>query len=705
MQKNLLLNNMKLKTILFSALAYTAVFTSCSDANQETKEPISEIKSDSTDFKWQTEQFADIKIIRYQIPGFDKLSLSQKKLVYYLTQAGYSGRDIMYDQNYQHNLKIRKALEKIVSNYKGDKNTPDWAKFMEYSKRFWFSNGIHHHYSNAKILPEFSKEYFTTLMQDAGATLPENAIVAIFDASIDNKKVNLDDKKGDLLLNSAVNFYAPEVSAIDVENFYKKMRNTKTSNPLAYGINSRLVKNADGTISEQVWKVGGLYGTAIEKIVYWLEKASTVAENEKQKKALDLLITYYKTGDLKTWDEYNIEWVSATDGDVDYINGFIEVYQDPLGYRGSYESVVQIKDFDASERMKVVAENAKYFEQNSPIMEQHKKKEVQGISYKVVSVAGEAGDASPSTPIGVNLPNSNWIRAAHGSKSVSLGNITEAYEKAGGKGMLQEFANDAEEIERSEKFSSISDKMHTALHEVIGHASGKLESGVSEDALKNYGSTLEEGRADLVALYYILDQKLVDLGLVESLEVGKAEYDGYIRNGLMVQLRRLKVGEDIEESHMRNRHWVSAWVLEKGTKDSVVVVSKRDGKTFFDIKDYSKLRVLFGDLLKEVQRIKSQGDFNAAKLLVENYGVKVNPILHKEVLTRAEKLSIAPYGGFINPKLVPVIDNKGEITDIKVEYPADFVEQMLFYGKEFSFLTEENAVTVKSEKDKEHDDD
>ena len=696
---------MKLKTILFCTLAFAIAFAGCNNSKNETKETAAELKSDTSDFKWQTEQFADIKMLRYQIPGFDKLTLSQKKLVYYLTQAGYSGRDIMYDQNFQYNLKIRKALEKIISNYKGDKTTGDWNKFVEYAKRFWFSNGIHHHYSNSKIMPEFSKDYFTTLLQDAGVKLSDEVIAAIFDPNIDNKKVNLDNAKGDLLLTSAINFYAPEVSATEVENFYKKMRNPKDQKPLAYGLNSRVVKNTDGTLSEQVLKIGGLYSTAIEKIVYWLEKATTVAENEKQKNALNLLIEYYKTGDLKIWDQYNIAWVGATEGDVDYINGFIEVYEDPLGYKATYESMVQIKDFDASERMKVVAENAKYFEQNSPIMEQHKKKEVTGISYKVISVAGESGATSPTTPIGVNLPNSNWIRAAHGSKSVSLGNITEAYEKAGGKGMLQEFANDVEEIERSEKFSSISDKMHTALHEVIGHASGKIEAGVSEDALKNYGSTLEEGRADLVALYYILDQKLVDLGLMESLEVGKAEYDGYIRNGLMVQLRRLKLGDNIEESHMRNRHWVSAWVLEKGAKDSVIVMAKRDGKTYLDIRDYNKLRVLFGELLKEVQRIKSQGDFNAAKLLVENYGVKVDATLHKEILARAEKLNIAPYGGFINPKLVPVMDSNGEITDVKVEYPADFVEQMLFYGKEYSFLPEENGMSIKSEEDEEHDDD
>ena len=696
---------MKLKTILFCTLAFAIAFAGCNNSKNETKETAADLKSDTSDFKWQTEQFADIKMLRYQIPGFDKLTLSQKKLVYYLTQAGYSGRDIMYDQNFQYNLKIRKALEKIISNYKGDKTTGDWNKFVEYAKRFWFSNGIHHHYSNSKIMPEFSKDYFTTLLQDAGVKLSDEVIAAIFDPNIDNKKVNLDNAKGDLLLTSAINFYAPEVSATEVENFYKKMRNPKDQKPLAYGLNSRVVKNTDGTLSEQVLKIGGLYSTAIEKIVYWLEKATTVAENEKQKNALNLLIEYYKTGDLKIWDQYNIAWVGATEGDVDYINGFIEVYEDPLGYKATYESMVQIKDFDASERMKVVAENAKYFEQNSPIMEQHKKKEVTGISYKVISVAGESGATSPTTPIGVNLPNSNWIRAAHGSKSVSLGNITEAYEKAGGKGMLQEFANDVEEIERSEKFSSISDKMHTALHEVIGHASGKIEAGVSEDALKNYGSTLEEGRADLVALYYILDQKLVDLGLMESLEVGKAEYDGYIRNGLMVQLRRLKLGDNIEESHMRNRHWVSAWVLEKGAKDSVIVMAKRDGKTYLDIRDYNKLRVLFGELLKEVQRIKSQGDFNAAKLLVENYGVKVDATLHKEILARAEKLNIAPYGGFINPKLVPVMDSNGEITDVKVEYPADFVEQMLFYGKEYSFLPEENGISIKSEEDKDHDDD
>ncbi|MEZ4957585.1 MAG: dihydrofolate reductase [Saprospiraceae bacterium] len=636
------------------------------------------------DFVWQTESFADKKIIRYQIPGFEKLSLQQKQLVYYLTQAGLAGRDIIYDQNYKHNLAIRHALDKIMSEYKGDKNGAEWKELEKYAKEVWFASGIHHHYGNEKFKPGFTEDYFTKVLAETGATLSNEAMAAIFDPSVAPMKIDQTDKTK-LLENSAVNFYGDDVTTAEAKAFYQKMGDPNDPTPPSYGLNSRLVKDASGQLVEQVYKVGGLYGPAIEQIVGWLEKAVTVAENEPQKHALELLIEYYRTGDLKKFDEYCIAWTQATKGDVDYINSFIETYHDPLGKKANYETIVQINDFEASARMKAVAENAQYFESNSPIMEQHKKKEVTGISYKVVNVAGEAGDASPSTPIGVNLPNADWIRKVHGSKSVSLGNIVEAYSNADGPGMLQEFANDEEEIERANKHGKIAAKMHTALHEVIGHASGQMEPGASTDSLQHFASPLEEARADLVALYYIMDQKMVDLGLMESLEVGKAEYDSYLKNGLMTQLRRIDLGKTVEQAHMRNRSMVSHWVFEKGSAVGAVTMEKRDGKTYIDIKDYEKMRELFGELLREVQRIKSQGDFAAAEKLFGDYGIQVDQAIHKEVLDRSAKLNIPPYGGFINPRLVPVSEN-GQITDVKVEYPDDFTKQHLEYAEQFSFL-------------------
>ncbi len=643
------------------------------------------------EFQYFAEQFADLKIIRYQIPGFDQLSLQQKKLVYYLTQAGLSGRDIIWDQNYRHNLKIRRALEKIVTNYKGDKTTPDWEEFMVYTKRVWFANGIHHHYGMNKFKPGFSREYFSGLLAESGATLPDEVLEVIFNPKIDGKKVNLDEAKG-LLKGSAVNFYGPDVTANEVREFYEKRKIADDPAPVSYGLNSQLVRAEDGSLQERVWKLHGMYGAAIEKIIYWLEKAAAVAENSKQKEALDLLVEYYKTGDLKVWDEYNIAWTSATEGDIDYINSFIEVYNDPLAYRGSYESIVEINDFEASKRMATLAENAQWFEDNSTIMDEHKKANVVGVTYKVVNVAGEAGDASPATPIGVNLPNSSWIRARYGSKSVSLGNIVEAYSKAGSSGMLEEFYYSDELVQRAKEYGDLAGKLHTAMHEVIGHASGKLNEGVgtTKETLKNYSSTLEEGRADLVALYFLLDPKLVELGLMPSLEVGKAEYDSYINNGLMMQLRRIEPGENIEEAHMRNRQMVAAWVYEKGREDNVIERVVKEGKTYFVINDYGQLRKLFGQLLRELQRIKSEGDFAAGQSLVENYGVKVDQKLHEEVLARVKKLNIAPYGGFINPVLVPVEDEVGEIIDIEVTYPDDFTGQMLYYAKNYSFLPDEN---------------
>ncbi|MEQ8324956.1 MAG: dihydrofolate reductase [Vicingaceae bacterium] len=665
------------------------VFTLLNGCSQSESNQQNEASDKETDeFVWKAEQFADIKIIRYQVPSFEKLTLNQKKLAYFLTQAGYSGRDIIWDQNYRHNLTIRTALETIVKNYQGDKESEDWKNFMVYVKRVWFSNGIHHHYGMEKFLPSFSREYFTGLMEQAGASLNEEVINVIFDPAIDSKKVNLDPNKG-LLKGSAVNFYDPDVTEEEVDAFYAKLMDKNNTEPISYGLNSKIVRNEQGELEEVVWKIDGMYGPAIEQIVFWLEKAVEVAENKPQADALKLLIEYYKTGDLNTWDQYNIAWTQATDGDVDYINSFIEVYNDPKGYRGSYESIVQVKDFEASERMQVVSQNVQWFEDNSAIMDEHKKENVVGVTYKVINTVGESGDASPSTPIGVNLPNANWIRAKHGSKSVSLGNIIYAYDKAGSKSLLKEFTFTDEEFDLADKHGGIAGKLHTALHEVVGHASGKLNPGVAtpKETLKSYSSTLEEGRADLVALYFIYDPKLVELGLMESLDVGKAEYNGYIRNGMMLQLRRLEVGDEVEEAHMRNRQLIAKWCYEKGMPENVIEKKVVDGKTYFVVNDYDKLRDLFGQLLREIQRIKSEGDYEAGKNLVENYGVKVDQELHAEVLKRAEKFDIPPYGGFINPKLVPVQNESGVIIDIVVEYPEDFTGQMLDYSENYSFLT------------------
>lgn len=643
---------------------------------------------DDADFEWNVERFADIRILRYQIPGFDQLSLSQKQLVYYLTQAGLAGRDIIYDQNYRHNLEIRQALEKILSHHRGQASGADWEALQTYAKRFFFANGLHHHYSKDKFEPGFSQAYFESLFADAGVKLSKSALRAIFDPTMDAKKVSLDPEQ-DLILSSAVNFYGPDITEAEVEAFYQeRMANKDPERPISYGLNSKLVRQKDGSLTEAVWSAQGMYAPAIQEIQKWLRLAAGVAENEAQRKALDLLVGYYQTGDLKTWDAYNVAWVEATEGDIDYINGFVEVYEDPKGYRGTYENIVQIKDFKASEQMAVVAASAQWFEDESPIMKAHKKANVVGVSYKVVTVAGEAGDASPATPIGVNLPNANWIRTEHGSKSVSLGNIEHAYDAASGPGLLSEFAHDPEEIARVKEYGTLSGELHTALHEVIGHASGQLEGGVGtpKETLQSYASALEEGRADLVALYYILDPKMQELGLVESDEAGKAEYDSYIRNGLLTQLRRLELGKDIEEAHMRNRQMVAAWAYERGKADRVIEKVVREGKTYFNINDYQKLRALFGELLREVQRIKSQGDYAAGRALIEDYGVKVDAELHREVLERSAKLDIPAYAGFVNPKLVPIKNDAGEITDIRVEYTGNFLDQMLEYGQSYTYL-------------------
>lgn len=679
-----------MKNTFFIAMAMCGLlFFSCKE-NKENKEEAQIEVNPATDFDHNVEQFGDIKVLRYQIPGWEKLTLKEQTLVYYLTQAGLAGRDIMWDQNYRHNLTIRKALENVYTNYKGDKTTTDWKNFETYLKKVWFSNGIHHHYSNDKHKPEFSSDYLKQLLTDTNTTLEGEAFDVVFNDK-DSKKVN--QAKGvDNVLQSAVNFYGPDVTNKDVENFYSKMKSPDPLKPLSYGLNSKLVKE-NGQLKELVYKSGGLYGPAIDKIIEWLEKAKGVAENKAQGDALALLIQYYKTGDLQTWDDYNVAWTAATEGNIDYINSFIEVYNDPLGYRGSYETIVQIKDFDMSEKMSVVSANAQWFEDNSPLMDEHKKKNVVGVTYKVVNVAGEAGDASPSTPIGVNLPNANWIRAAVGSKSVSLGNIIDAYNNAGNTGRLQEFVNDSTELELEEKYGETADKLHTALHEVIGHASGQLNPGVGEtkETLKNYASTLEEGRADLVGLYYLYNPKLQELGLVDDWKkMGMAAYDGYIRNGLMTQLIRLNLGDDVEESHMRNRQWVSAWVFEKGKADNVIEKITRDGKTYFNINDYDKLHDLFGQLLRETQRIKSEGDYAAVEKLVEDYGVKVDQTLHAEILERNKQFTSAPYSGFVNPVLVPKMNDKGEIESFTIEQPKTFAEQMLFYAKNYSNLPATN---------------
>lgn len=648
-------------------------------------------KEKEVPFEYFVEQFADIKVLRYKIPGWENLTLKEQKLVYYLTQAITSGRDITWDQHYKYNLRIRKTLENIYQNYNGDKTTEDWKNFEVYLKRVWFSNGIHHHYSNDKIRPEFSESYFDNLMKTTKTALAPS-IVAILFNDVDAKRVNLDESKG-LLEGSAINFYGEGITQKDVEDYYSKMKSPDPTKPFSYGLNSKLVRNSKGQIKEKVWKSKGMYGSAIDKIIYWLKKAKSVAENKQQGDVLGLLISYYKTGSLKTWDDYNISWVQATAGNIDYINGFVEVYKDPLGYRGSYEGIIQIKDFDMSKKMEVVSKNAQWFEDNSPLMPEHKKKNVVGVSYKTVIVVGESGDASPATPIGVNLPNANWIRAEHGSKSVSLENIIDAYNKSAGKGRLQEFANDKDEIALSMEYSELGDKIHTALHEVIGHASGQINPGVGtpKETLKNYASTLEEGRADLVGLYYAYNPKLQEMGLVDDWKkMGMESYDSYIRNGLMTQLIRLELGTNIEESHMRNRQWVSAWVFEKGKKDAVIEKITRDGKTYFNITDYDKLHDLFGQLLREVQRIKSEGDYSAAKTLVENYGVKVDQKLHAEILNRNKQFSSAAYSGFVNPVLIPILDAKGNIISIEVKQPKTFAEQMLSYSRNFGFLPLEN---------------
>lgn len=649
----------------------------------------------SGEFKFMVEQFADLRVLRYQVPGFDELSAQQKELIYYLSEAALCGRDIFFDQNYKYNLLIRNTLEEIAENYTGDKTSQDFENFMIYLKRVWFSNGIHHHYSTEKFFPEITEAYFAELIKNSpeakfnlkeGESLDEfTARVSplIFDPNIAPKKV-VQDAGVDIVANSAVNFYEG-VTQKEVEAYYKKMHNPNDNQPISYGLNSKLVK-IDGKVTEQVYSKNGLYKEVIEKIVYWLEKAATVAENDVQKAHIEKLIEYYEDGDLKTWDVYNVLWVQDIDSHIDYVNGFVEVYDDPMGMKATWEAVVNFKDMEATKRTEIISDNAQWFEDHSPVDPRFKKEEVKGVSAKVITVAQLGGACYPTTPIGINLPNANWIRRDHGSKSVTMENITYAYDQAAsGSGVLDEFCYSEEEIALSRKYGSIADNLHTDMHECLGHGSGKMLPGVSDGALKNYHSPLEECRADLYALYFLMDNKMVELGLIENLDVAKAGYDKYIRNGLMLQLTRIELGKNIEQAHMRNRATISNWCYEKGKEDSVIEKKNIDGKTYFVINDYDKLRELFGELLAEVQRIKSTGDFEAGKNLIEAYGVKIDQDLHKEILDRYQELKVAPYGGFMNVKYVAT-EKDGKITDIKVEYPDDYTKQMLEYSKNYSFL-------------------
>jgi dipeptidyl-peptidase-3 len=671
----------------------TALFTACNQGNKTA--PTEKVMENTKEFKYLLEQFADLKIMRYQVPGFDELSLQQKKLVYYLSEAALCGRDILFDQNYKYNLKIRKTLEEIYKNFEGDRQTKDFKEFEVYLKRVWFSNGIHHHYSTDKFVPGFSTEYLAELIsgspsahfpldkgQNASDLLPEMTSL-LFDPQVAPKRISLD-ASVDMIKASACNFY-DGVTQKEAEDFYDKMRDASDKSPISYGLNSKLVKK-DGVVKEDVYKIGGLYSAAIEKIVFWLEKAATVAENDQQKKVIDSLIEFYKTGDLHIYDRYNVQWVSDLQSKVDFVNGFTETYGDPLGMKATWESVVNFKDVEATKRTEIISANAQWFEDNSPVDPKFKKPEVKGVSAKVITVAQLGGDCYPSTPIGINLPNADWIRKDYGSKSVTMENITYAYEQAAlGNGFLEEFCYSPEEIELAKKYGPLAGNLHTDLHECLGHGSGQLLPGTSSEALKNYSSSLEEARADLFALYYLADPKLIELGIVPDTNTAIAEYNSYMRNGLMTQLTRIETGKNIEQAHMRNRQLIAKWCFEKGQPDNVIEKVTREGKTYYKINDYKKLRSLFGQLLAEVQRIKSEGDYEAGKNLVETYGVVVDPALHKEVKERFAKLNIAPYGGFINP-VFKLTEQDNEITDIKIEYPDDYATQMLNYSKNYSFL-------------------
>ena len=651
-------------------------------------------------FDYTGEQLADLQILRYRVPGFEDLSLKQKELVYYLTEAALQGRDILFDQNGKYNLTIRRMLEAVYTGYKGDKNTPDFKAMEVYLKRVWFSNGIHHHYGSEKFVPGFTPEFFRQAVQSVdAATLPlaegqtveqlcEEVFPVIFDPTVMPKRVNQAAGE-DLVLTSACNYY-DGVTQQEAEDFYNALKNPQDETPVSYGLNSRLVKE-DGKIQEKVWKVGGLYGQALEKIVYWLKKAEGVAETPEQKAVIAKLMEFYETGDLKTFDEYAILWVKDLNSRIDFVNGFTESYGDPLGMKASWESLVNFKDLEATQRTELISGNAQWFEDHSPVDGQFKKEKVKGVSAKVITAAILAGDLYPATAIGINLPNANWIRSHHGSKSVTIGNITDAYNKAAhGNGFNEEFVYSDAELQLIDKYADVTDELHTDLHECLGHGSGKLLPGVDPDALKAYGSTIEEARADLFGLYYVADPKLVELGLTPSADAYKAQYYTYLMNGLMTQLVRIEPGNNVEEAHMRNRQLIARWVYEKGAAEKVVELVKKDGKTYVVINDYEKVRDLFGRLLAEIQRIKSTGDYAGAHDLVEAYAVKVDPALHAEVLERYKKLNLAPYKGFVNPKYEAVTDADGTITDVTVTYDEGYAEQMLRYSKDYSTLPSVN---------------
>ena len=674
--------------LIISVATAAVLLTGCSGTKKTTAQ--------ADKFDYTVEQFADLQILRYRVPGFEDLSLKQKELVYYLTEAALEGRDILFDQNGKYNLRIRRMLEAIYTNYKGDKNSADFKNMETYLKRVWFSNGIHHHYGSEKFVPGFSQDFLKQAVLGVDpALLPlaegqtveqlcEEIFPVIFNPTIMPKRVNQADGE-DLVLTSACNYY-DGVTQAEAEAFYAKMKDPKDETPVSYGLNSRLVKE-NGKIQEKVWKVGGLYTQALEKIVYWLKKAEGVAEDDAQKAAISKLIEFYETGDLKTFDEYAILWVKDLNSRIDVVNGFTESYGDPLGMKASWESLVNFKDLVATQRTEIISSNAQWFEDHSPVEAQFKKSEVKGVSAKVITAAILAGDLYPATAIGINLPNANWIRAHHGSKSVTIGNITDAYNKAAhGNGFNEEFVYSDAERELIDQYSDLTDELHTDLHECLGHGSGKLLPGVDPDALKAYGSTIEEARADLFGLYYVADPKLIELGLLSSDEAYKAQYYTY----LMTQLVRIQPGNTVEEAHMRNRQLIARWVFEKGAADQVVELVKKDGKTYVVVNDYEKVRQLFGKLLAEIQRIKSTGDFAAARALVEDYAVKVDPVLHAEVLERYKKLNLAPYKGFVNPKYEVVTDANGTITDVKVSYDEGYAEQMLRYSKDYSPLPSVN---------------
>ena len=651
----------------------------------------------AADFEYANEKFADLQMLRYEVKGWDGLTLEQKRLVYYLSEAALCGRDIFYDQNGKYNLRIRNILEQIYTNDALDHETDEMKALEVYLKRVWFSNGIHHHYGELKFLPGFSEEWFRAAVMaepdrfpasHEGQTVEEfldEICPVMFDPAVMPKKVNQADGE-DLVLTSAGNYYGDGVTQAEAEAFYNAMKDTLDPEPVMYGMNSRLVK-ADGKLTERVWKADGLYGEAIRKIVFWLKKAAEVAENDTQKGVIEKLIQFYNDGNLKTFDEYCIAWVKDLDSRVDFVNGFTESYGDPLGMKASWESIVNFKDLEATKRTETISSNAQWFEDHSPVDSRFKKEKCKGVSAKVITAAILAGDLYPSTAIGINLPNSNWVRAAHGSKSVTIGNLTEAYAKAAhGNGFNEEFVYSDKERELLDKYDSMTDDLHTDLHECLGHASGKLLPGVDPDALKAYGSTIEEARADLFGLYYVGDKKIVDLGLLPSREAYKAQYYTYMMNGLMTQLVRIEPGNDIEEAHMRNRSLIAHWAFEHGKAENVVELAVKDGKTYVKVNDYRKLRNLFGELLAEIQRIKSEGDFEAARNLVETYGVKVDGKLHQEVLARYKALNLAPYKGFINPVYTPLYDEAGEIKDVTVDYSESFAEQNLRYSREYATL-------------------